>query len=117
MNRKNSSTKPGDRSRLLVQAALYYASHGIPVVPMYGIKYKYSGTGDNAQRSAVCTCGKANCNSPGKHPMTKHGYKGGTTDKDKLRRFFGAHPEANIGIVTGKVSGIVCRQLQWHTNS
>jgi hypothetical protein len=99
MNRKISSEKPNDRSRLLLHAALYYASLGIPVVPMFAITFKNTGTGDNCRRIAVCTCGKINCGSPGKHPMTRHGYKDGTTDQDKLKRFFGAHPEANIGIV------------------
>ena len=102
---KNSPTHAG-RSRLLVQAALRYASLGIPVLPIFGVTYKQTGTGGSSHRVAICTCGKVNCDSPGKHPMTRNGYKDGTTDKEQLRRIFESHLEANIAIQTGKVSGI-----------
>ncbi len=42
-----------------------------------------------------------------KRPLTRNGFKAGTTDLAKIKRWWKEHPNANIGIVTGKPSGIV----------
>lgn len=42
-----------------------------------------------------------------KEPATKHGFKDATTDAKQIRRWWKKHPAANIGIATGRVSGIV----------
>jgi len=51
-----------------------------------------------------CTCGKQ-CSAPGKHPRTNDGLKSGTTDLSIINKWFTRHPDSNIGIVTGRVSG------------
>lgn len=106
MSRSFEAPNRSDRSRLLVEAALHYASLCIPVIPIWGIIIKKVRDGDRSRLITACACGYPKCSSPGKHPMNKNGYKGGSTDKEKLIRFFKAHPEANIGIVTGKASGL-----------
>jgi KaiC/GvpD/RAD55 family RecA-like ATPase len=53
-----------------------------------------------------CSCGTAPCESPGKHPRTTNGLKGGTTEPDKISRWWRSWPYANIGIVTGPQSGL-----------
>jgi hypothetical protein len=42
----------------------------------------------------------------GKEPLTKHGFKDATTDEKQIRKWWKKHPQANIGIATGRVSGI-----------
>lgn len=76
--------------------ALSYATRGWAVFPCYGIM------GD------VCACRKKGaCNKPGKHPRTQTGFHAASTDKTKIRRWFRANPDANIGIATGEPSGLV----------
>lgn len=52
-----------------------------------------------------CTCGRDDCPSPGKHPVTKHGVKDATKDPATIMRLLARYPWANIAIATGKVSG------------
>ncbi len=47
------------------------------------------------------------CRPRDKRPATKHGFKDGTTEKGVLVQAWVSNPEANIGIATGRVSGIV----------
>ncbi len=77
------------------QQALYYASLDWAVFPVHGTK------------NGRCTCGNAECPDEGKHPRSKHGFKDATTHEAKIRSWWSKWPEANIGIATGAVSGIV----------
>ena len=56
-----------------------------------------------------CACGNPACRSQGKHPIGEcmpHGVKDATTDLETLARWFSLYPAANIGVATGKVSGM-----------
>ncbi len=77
--------KPAESSRL--DAALDYASRGWPVLPLH-----------TARSHARCSCGRADCSSPGKHPRTEHGVKDATTDENTIRSWWKEHPTANVGI-------------------
>jgi Bifunctional DNA primase/polymerase, N-terminal/Primase C terminal 1 (PriCT-1) len=80
----------------LRQAAIYYARKGIPVFPVHGTV------------EGVCTCrAKDGCTRPGKHPRTRHGFKDATTDANKVAEWWEKWPHANIGIPTGKASGLL----------
>lgn len=86
-----ASTEP-----VLLQAALAYAAHGWAVFPVY------------CARDGVCSCWQGSgCEHPGKHPHTDHGFKDATKDTDVIRQWWTQWPDANIGIATGAVSGIV----------
>lgn len=83
----------------LLEAALSYAARGWRVLPLY------TPTPDGG-----CSCGKAGCDSVGKHPRwhdadLAHGLKDATTDPDKIRTWWQRWPDANIGIRTGPESG------------
>lgn len=57
-----------------------------------------------------CSCGKADCDSIGKHPrwdrqLLPNGLKSATTDPAVIRVWWSLWPDANIGIVTGMASG------------
>src|SRR5438128_8720192 len=43
----------------------------------------------------------------GKVPITPHGFKNATLDLAQIRLWWGQWPDANIGIATGTVSGLV----------
>lgn len=78
----------------MMQTALDYARRGWAVFPVSGIV-------DNR-----CTCGSADCHSPGKHPLFSGGFNIATTDENTIRGWWSNMPDANIGIATGEPSGI-----------
>lgn len=79
----------------MLSSALAYAERGWAVIPLHTPK----GIG--------CSCNRSDCKSIGKHPRTKRGLKDASIDEITIRRWWGMWPDANIGIVTGAVSGIV----------
>ncbi len=64
----------------MLNAALAYAAHGWPVLPLRAGQ---------------------------KTPLTEHGLHDATTDAAVIESWWNAHPDANVGIRTGAVSGIV----------
>src|SRR5215210_9347017 len=64
----------------LLKAALAYAGRGVPVFP---------------------------CEPGAKRPLTRNGHWDATTDRRTIERWWGRQPSANIGLPTGKKSGIV----------
>lgn len=78
-----------------LQMALSYAARGWPVLPLHS-------PGEENR----CTCGNGQCSSPAKHPRTVHGLKDATTDRETITSWWTKWPEANIGILTGRESGL-----------
>ena len=78
----------------LLTSALAYAEHGIPVFPVHGI---------DAQGN--CTCAYPGCTHAGKHPILKGGLGIATTDLEQINVWWESHPDANIGVPTGRASG------------
>jgi putative DNA primase/helicase len=76
----------------MLDAALFYAESGIPVIPIHGIRH-----------DGACTCGKETCSSPGKHPRTQNGLNDATTDVATIRRWWSRRqwPHASIAGVCG----------------
>lgn len=67
-----------------------------PIIPVFGI------------RDGHCACySGASCRSPGKHPIPDQGSHEATTNEVQIREWWDAHPDANIGLATGRKSGIV----------
>lgn len=83
----------------LVEWALGYAARGWHVLPLHWID------------GGVCSCLEGvDCISPGKHPighLCPKGFYDATTDPDQIRKWWKAHPKANIGIRTGIESNII----------
>mgnify|MGYP003507803933 FL=1 len=74
------------------RAALHYASQfGWRVFPLH-----YT---DDA---GLCSCGKADCGGPGKHPRTPRGHLEASTEPDVIRAWWTRWPDANVGIATGQ---------------
>jgi len=79
----------------LAGAALSYAARGWSVFPLHGVV------------NGGCTCGRRDCNSAGKHPLVRHGLKEATIEAATIGEWWSRWPLANIGIATGKNSGVV----------
>jgi Bifunctional DNA primase/polymerase, N-terminal len=54
-----------------------------------------------------CSCGKPECNSPGKHPRTRRGHRDATMDKRQISTWAHKWPGCNWGLATGEASGVV----------
>lgn len=76
----------------MIEEALTYASYGWAVFPVHSI------------HEGACSCGNPDCNSPGKHPLTRHGFKDATTDPTTVAVWWGKYPLANIAVATGMKS-------------
>lgn len=75
--------------------AVSYAKMGWAVFPVHCIQ------------NGTCSCGNVDCKSKGKHPLTKNGVCDATNDLSVINEWFTRWPNANIGIATGKLSGVV----------
>src|SRR5690349_5123077 len=73
----------------LLDSALQNGRRGFRVFPMHGIQ--------NGQ----CTCRKADCSSPGKHPRIKDWQRKASSDPATIEAFWKKWPDSNIGIATG----------------
>jgi hypothetical protein len=73
----------------LMRAALSYAERCWPVFPLHSVS------------DGRCTCSKANCSSPGKHPRTEHGFREASTEAALITRWWATWPDANVGIAMG----------------
>ncbi|MGH2819325.1 MAG: bifunctional DNA primase/polymerase, partial [Actinomycetota bacterium] len=80
-------------------AALSYAASGWAVFPAHGI------------HAGRCTCGRPQCASPGKHPLTRRGLHDATTDGAVVRTWWGRWRFANVAVATGRASGIAVVDL------
>ena len=99
-------------SRQLRDAALGYASLGIPVLPLHsplphhGDLQALTGgrpLGPNASWTS-CSCRDPSCGQPGKHPLgslVPHGIKDATTNRARVLAWWTQQPQANIGLATG----------------
>lgn len=78
-------------SNAILHAANLYAAQGWRVFPLHSVV------------DGVCTCGNAACKSPGKHPITAHGFREATTDPHRIAAWFDGRTRfpRNIGIATG----------------
>ena len=96
----------------LRDAALGYASRGIPVLPLhYPIPHHrdlQALTGDQQLPSPAvrtsCSCRDPDCGQPAKHPLgslVPHGVKDATTNRARILAWWARHPQANIGLATG----------------
>jgi RNA-directed DNA polymerase len=63
-------------------------------------------------RQGICSCGKSDCKSPGKHPCVRHGVYDATSDYNELLPWL--EKGCNVGIATGFASGIVVLDIDVH---
>lgn len=76
--------------------AIQYAQRGLSVIPLnYMVGFD------------ECSCHRVDCTSKAKHPLVADWTNEATIDVEKIKKWWGRFPNANIGIVTGAVSNIV----------
>jgi Bifunctional DNA primase/polymerase, N-terminal len=80
---------------MFLTAALAYARHGIPVLPVH-----------TPAAQGGCSCGRNDCDRPGKHPRLRHGLTDATTDPRRIEMWWTRWPDANIGLRTGIVMDV-----------
>jgi hypothetical protein len=96
----------------LRDAALGYASRGIPVLPLHSpLPYRGElqpvGRDRHRPNPAVatgCSCRDSGCGQVGKHPLgslVPHGVKDATCNRARILAWWTRHPQANIGLATG----------------
>lgn len=79
-------------SNELLNAALAYAAKGWRVLPVHH---------PEATAPGRCSCMRADCTKPGKHPMLTDWPKRATTDPEMIRRWWDCWPLANVGLAMG----------------
>lgn len=82
-----------------MQDAIQLAKLGIRVMPVHGLKWH--------KDVLVCTCGKKDCRSVGKHPIFMRWQQLGLETLPTIETWFIHYREANLGVITGKDSGLV----------
>lgn len=91
----------------MVEIAIFLGSRGFAVFPCYTIE------------DGRCSCGDAKCTSPGKHPigsLVAQGLRNADTDHRIIREWWATYPDANIGVATGDVSGVVVLDIDAKAN-
>lgn len=79
----------------LLQAALDYAARGLSVVPLH------------TPMDTGCSCPRPKCLTPGKHPrLDWKPYQTARAIAEEVRSWWTRWPSANVGIVTGTISGL-----------
>jgi hypothetical protein len=80
----------------ILKAAIGYVTSGWYVFPLHTVN-----------QEGHCSCGNQTCGDAGKHPRVSRGLKEASRDLAKIEEWFGEKaPPANIGVVTGEISGI-----------
>lgn len=84
----------------MLTAALAYARHGVPVLPLH------CPTPTGAAGGPACSCRRPDCDRPGKHPRLRHGLTDASTDPRRIEQWWTRWPDANIGLRTGVVMDV-----------
>jgi hypothetical protein len=90
---------------VFLTAALAYARHGIPVLPVH-----------TPAEDGRCSCGRSTCDRAGKHPRLRHGLTEASTDPRRIEMWWARWPDANVGLRTGVVMDVadVDSAEGWH---
>jgi len=89
----------------MLDAALAYARHGIPVLPVH-----------TPAPGGGCSCARPGCERPGKHPRLRHGLTEASTEAIRIEMWWARWPDANIGLRTGVLMDVadVDSAEGWH---
>ncbi len=90
-----------------LRMASLYARERLAVVPLHGMV------------TGRCTCGDEKCSQPGRHPRTKKGLAGATTDPIVIEKMWSKWPTATIGIALGGSAKLLALVIDggigWHS--
>lgn len=83
---------------------------------IYAIKLNWPVFPLHTPLSPGCSCNNPNCNSVGKHPRISKGLHGATTNTDIIKKWWKRWPNSNIGLITGRKSGVVALDVDPRNN-
>jgi putative DNA primase/helicase len=98
-----------EKHQKIKRNALLYAEHGFKIVPVHGVIPDPDAKGTN-----LCTCGDRNCDKPGKHPRIQDWPNEGSTDPQKIEKWFIDWPNMNFGAIPPE--GIVILDIDERNN-
>ena len=81
-----------------LEQAIQLSKKGWSIIPLHGIE------------NGICTCSKKDrCTSPGKHPRVSSWleFQKRQASLKEIKNWWIKWPNSNIGVVTGKISGLV----------
>lgn len=86
----------------LRDAAMAYARRGLYVLPLHAPSPTLDG-------GTGCTCQRDDCSGIGKHPRIHSGveHSNSSIDPAEITDWWARWPDANVGIVTGRRSGLI----------
>ncbi len=71
------------------------------ILPLYSVR-----------EDGICSCGKADCSSPGKHPLFRYNWKViASNNKERVEGWFSSYSKMNFGLATGRLSKITGKYL------
>jgi hypothetical protein len=79
---------------MMINGAIRCVKRGWKVFPLH------------TSKESLCSCGNSNCSSVAKHPRIRDWQHEATIDEKKIKNWWRLWPDTNIGIATGKISGI-----------
>jgi len=87
---------PSPSPQSLAEAALEFCGRGWSVIPLH------------TAVAGRCSCRDPSCPAPGKHPRVAwERFMRGAAPREGIVRWWRRWPQANVGVVTGQVSGLV----------
>ncbi len=90
--------------RSMLEWALEYCNLGWKIMPIFQIE------------QGQCSCGNEACNSPGKHPILKHGVLDASNYSTIVKSWAKKYPKANLAVATGHESGFVVVDVDFKSN-
>lgn len=87
---------PPMENTAMLDWALFYASLGWPVIPLY---YPLD--------VGHCSCSNPSCQSPGKHPIVRGGLNEASISPHIITKWWHRWPKANIAVITGNRSRLL----------
>lgn len=94
-----SISSPAEQSLNLISKTVF--DNQLYILPLYSIR-----------DGGACSCGKADCGAPGKHPLFRYNWKIIASNKpEKVTEWLSAHNKMNFGLATGRLSKVTGKYL------
>jgi hypothetical protein len=104
MMRRRGRRRAAQRPQALGATALAYAAMGWPVCPG---AHPSRGLDGMPEPGRACSCDRVGCPAPGGHPVSPTWQMQATVDRETIRQWWEARPEANVILVTGRVFDVL----------
>jgi len=90
------------------------SSQGVPEMIEYALARGWAIFPTHHIEDGRCSCGKPDCDSPGKHPRIPNGVKGASRDPQQIAAWAAQSPGCNWSVATGAASGVWVLDIDAH---